>query len=97
MLDPQGTELLQSMPSMFSSKNKHGIYGAGDCDCIVIAALACLEVKNFKKKGIVLAGRSRTTPVHIYNYVNGVPMDLTNEHFNKERKYAFRQWLPVNL
>ena len=37
--DPPGTELLQSVPTLFKN-NYWGISGAGDCDCFSILVLA---------------------------------------------------------
>jgi hypothetical protein len=97
--DPPGIELLQSFQTLCSIKNKHGIYGAGDCDCFTIAALACLHVKGFKNIGIVLTGRSKNSPVHIYAYIQNksliIPFDLTNKKYGYERPYPYKQKIPV--
>lgn len=92
--DPEGIELLQSMQTLFGTGNKHGIYGAGDCDCFTIAALASLIAKGYAPGlKIVLVGRSKVAPVHIYCSVFGVPFDLTNNKIGKERPYPYQQSL----
>jgi hypothetical protein len=96
--DPDGIELLQSMRTLFSDRNRHGIYGAGDCDCFTIAALASLYVKGYGNGlGIYLTGRSKNAPSHIYAAIYKVPFDLTNEKFNEERYYPYKQHIPVKL
>lgn len=93
--DPAGTELLQTMPTMF----RNG--GRGDCDCFVITTLACLIVNGFTDIKIILVGRRRAFPVHIYTivYEDGkrIVFDLTNKRYNYERPgYNYFQELPVN-
>lgn len=95
--DPEGIELLQSMPTLFSEKNIHGIYGAGDCDCFTLASLACFKAKRFTNYRIVLVGRSKSAPVHIYSELNGKPFDLTNNTYGAERNYPFKQVLPISF
>jgi len=96
--DPPGTELLQTMPTLFE-ENYHGVPGAGDCDCFVITAIACMKVNGWDDIAIVLCGRNRDTPVHIYNAVldNGQwkAFDLTNTYYGEERTYPFRQTLRI--
>lgn len=95
--DPDGVELLQSMPTMFSENNFHGIYGAGDCDCFTLTSLACFAAKGWNNCNVVLVGRDHAAPVHIYSMVNGIAFDLTNATFGKERNYKFKQILPIKL
>ena len=95
--DPAGTELLQSMPTLFSENNVHGIYGAGDCDCFTLTSLACFKAKGYKDFQIVLVGRDKAAPVHIYSMLEGTPFDLTNSTLGAERSYPYRQILPVSL
>lgn len=96
--DPPGVELLQSMPTLFSEDNVHGIYGAGDCDCFTTASLASLCVKGYNSGlGIYLVGRSKDAPVHIYAAIHSIPFDLTNNKLGQERHYPYKQFLPVRL
>jgi hypothetical protein len=96
--DPPGTELLQSVPTLFKD-NYWGISGAGDCDCFSILVLAMCVAHGWNKQEIILAGRSKLMPVHIWTvvYVDGkrYSMDLTNAYCNVERNYKFIQVLPV--
>jgi hypothetical protein len=82
------------MQTLFKNKGK------GDCDCFVIAGLACLIVNEFPDIRIALVGRERKAPVHIYIviYENGerYVFDLTNPRFNQERPtYNYIQEIPV--
>jgi hypothetical protein len=96
--DPPDTELLQSVPTLFNS-NYWGIRGAGDCDCFSILVLACCIANGWNKQRIVLAGRSKIAPVHIWTEVNynnkWYVMDLTQSIFNTKRPYKFYQYLNV--
>jgi transglutaminase-like putative cysteine protease len=96
--DPPGTELLQSVPTLFKN-NYWGISGAGDCDCFSILVLSMCVAHGWNKQEIILAGRSKLMPVHIWTvvYVDGkrYSMDLTNAYCNLERNYKFIQVLPV--
>ena len=98
--DPPSTELLQSMQTLLSG-NYWGIKGAGDCDCFTIATLASAIVNGWDDLYIVLVGRQKSHPVHIYSviYWKGERMviDLTNKNFNQERdSYKYFQEIPVN-
>ena len=79
--------------------NYWGISGAGDCDCFSILVLAMCVAHGWNKQEIILAGRSKLMPVHIWTvvYVDGkrYSMDLTNAYCNVERNYKFTQVLPV--
>jgi hypothetical protein len=94
--DPQGVELLQSVPTLFD-QNYWGVSGAGDCDCFSILALSMFCANDFKKKRIVLAGRNKLAPCHIWVQVNyqGIwyDFDLTQPYFNTRRSYKFIQYL----
>ena len=94
--DPVGIELLQTMQTLFDA-NRHGIPGAGDCDCFTITAIACMKVQGWSRCRIYLAGRTRKVPVHIYAGVKfkgkELIFDLTNDKINEERKYPYRQKL----
>lgn len=97
--DPSGTELLQTLPTLLEN-NYHGRSGSGDCDCFTIALTSILIANNFKNIKIVLVGRSKKTPVHIYVciYQKGKRkvLDLTNKEPLFERSYPYKQELPVN-
>lgn len=97
MNDPDGIELLQSTKTLFTEQNIHNIYGAGDCDCFTITALACLYAKGYRDIGIYLVGRSPSSPVHIYAAVYSIPFDLTNDRLGQERNYPYKQHLQVKF
>lgn len=97
--DPKDRELIQSLPTMLED-NWHGISGAGDCDCFVTGLIAMLWATGVYDIDIVLAGRNRRVPKHIYLYIydnagNRYVMDATEPFFNSERYYPFTQALPV--
>ena len=96
--DPEGIELLQSAPTLFEN-NYWGISGAGDCDCFVILICAMCAVNKIGKQRIVLAGRSKQAPVHIWSeiYFNNkwVAMDMTQKLFNSTRPYKYIQYLYI--
>lgn len=87
-------EVFQSVQTLFEN-NYHGISGAADCDCMTILILSCLAARGYKKIGIVLVGRKPDQAVHIYAYCDYCGcrqyLDLTNEFFNFERYYPFKQ------
>jgi len=97
--DPPGTELLQSVPTLLTSANYWGKPGYGDCDCFSILVLSCGIANRYERQRIVLAGRSKLAPVHIWTeiYFNGdwQIMDLTQPIFNTKRKYKFVQYINV--
>ena len=96
--DPPGIELLQSVPTLFEN-NYWGISGAGDCDCFVILICSMCAVNKIGKQRIVLAGRSKEAPVHIWSEIlyNGKyqAMDMTQKLFNSTRKYKYIQYLYI--
>jgi hypothetical protein len=96
--DPADTELLQSVPTLFEA-NYWGVPGAGDCDCFSILVLSTCIANKMNKQRIVLAGRSKIAPVHIWTEVNykgkWYIMDLTQPIFNTARKYKYYQYLDV--
>lgn len=98
--DPRGIELFQALPTLLNDNNFHGIRGAGDCDCFTIAALAMLTANGFDS-GIVLAGRNKFVPVHIYAYVDTETgrdyFDLTNNWYNVTRQYDYLQHIPLKF
>ena len=94
--DKKGVEQLQSMQTLFSDRdNIHGLSGAGDCDCFTITVTVLSLLLGWKTE-IVLAGRSRKYPVHIYNRINGFSFDLTEPFFDRERNYPYKQAIPVS-
>jgi hypothetical protein len=97
--DPPGVELLQSVPTLLES-NYWGTPGAGDCDCFSILVLTCCLCNGWNEQEIVLAGRSRLAPVHIWTRVKfggkWYDMDLTQPYINTVRPYKHIQKLPVD-
>lgn len=97
--DPNGIELLQSVQTLLTNDNYWGIKGAGDCDCFSILVLTACCCQNWNKQRIVLAGRSKIAPVHIWTEVywrgQWYAMDLTQKLFNTTRNYKFVQYLYV--
>jgi hypothetical protein len=96
--DPEGIELLQSVPTLME-QNFWGISGAGDCDCFSILILSMCCAHNWNDQEIVLAGRNKVAPVHIWTRVkfkgSWYDMDLTQKYFNTCREYKFKQFLKV--
>jgi hypothetical protein len=97
--DPKDVELLQCLPTLLTEDNEHGIPGAGDCDCFSIALVTLLVAQGWDNINIVLAGRSKKCPVHIWVEIKwrgkNQTLDLTNRKFNKERYYPLTQKIPV--
>jgi len=93
--DPFGVELLQTMQTMYRKG------GWGDCDCFTISTIACMIACDYKHIDVVLVGRNRSNAVHIFTQcvINGkrYTFDLTNKHFNTERKYPFKQTLRFKI
>jgi hypothetical protein len=96
--DPVGIELLQSVPTLINN-NYWGVSGAGDCDCFTILILSMCVAHNWNDQEIVLAGRSKVSPVHIWSRVKfkgrWYDMDLTQTYFNTCRNYKYKQFLKV--
>lgn len=97
--DPKNTELFQMFPTLINN-NYHGISGAGDCDCFVIATLASYYAMRWKFPArVVLAGRNKRTPVHIYMQIQynkeWQTLDFTQCCFNDERHYPYVQYLKI--
>jgi hypothetical protein len=96
--DPAGIELLQSVQTLFDN-NYWGVSGSGDCDCFSILVLAMCCVHGWTDQRIVLAGRSKEAPVHIWTEIkwnnDWYCMDLTQPFFNLPRKYKYTQYLYV--
>jgi len=94
--DPEGVELLQSLPTLLTSANYWGKPGAGDCDCFTLGFLTIFCASNIPGRAwIKLAGRNKSYPVHIWGGVdvNGeeIALDFTERKFNKEREYPYIQ------
>jgi hypothetical protein len=92
--DPPGVELLQSVPTLFE-QNFWGQSGAGDCDCFTILILSMCVVHGWNKQRIVLCGRSKLGPVHIFSEVfynnRWHTLDLTRRLYNSHKPYKFYQ------
>lgn len=96
--DPKGIELVHTPQTLFED-NYHGKPGAGDCDDFSMLSIAALKAQGVPEKdiNIVLTGKSRKTPKHIYLSVNGTPFDLTNSYYGQERTYPYKQEIPLKL
>ena len=96
--DPPGVELLQSVQTLFEN-NYWGKSGAGDCDCFSILALTVCLCNGWNDLEIVLAGRSKLAPVHIWTRVKHsgkwFDIDLTQPFINSVRPYKHVQRLRV--
>jgi len=96
-LDPKGVELLQSVPTLYDN-NYWGRSGSGDCDCFTILTIALCIAQGWNDNFIVLVGRKKVAPVHVYSAVkfNGdmYYLDLTNPYMNIERDYKYKQLVP---
>jgi len=94
--DPETTELLMTAQTLMKG-NETGTPGAGDCDDFTILALAGLIRCGFRDNYVILTGRTRRQPSHIYvstRYLNKIYIfDLTNDRFNYERPYPYKQQL----
>jgi hypothetical protein len=97
--DPQGTELLQCIQTLLTNKNHHGKKGRGDCDCFSIACCTLMIANDWDNINVVLAGRTKKNPVHIYMEIQfkgkWYTLDFTNKRFNTERPYPLTQRIPV--
>ena len=98
--DPPDIELIMSPETFATDLNYWGKSFTGDCDdAVTFVTSYC--VAHGIKCSIVLVGRSKSAPVHIYNQVlyneKMIPFDLTNRVFNYERDgYKYKQILKVN-
>lgn len=93
--DPDDVELFQSYYTLFY-ENHHGRSGAGDCDCFALSTVAICKSLQLDCK-IVLAGRSKKYPVHIYNIVEGVIFDLTQPKLGLVKFYPYIQTLNIKV
>ncbi len=97
--DKKNFEQLQTMQTLFKD-NLHGVPGGGDCDCFTITAVASMICQGWDNIYVLICGRKKSHPVHIYAviYWNGERQvfDLTNKKFNFERAgYRYYQEIPV--
>jgi hypothetical protein len=96
--DPPGIELLQSYETLICN-NWHGKPGFGDCDCFTIATVTLAIASRMHGVRIVLAGRDKESPVHIWTEIKHggkiYTLDFTENDFNTERKYKYTQIIPV--
>jgi hypothetical protein len=95
--DPQGVELLQSMPSLMDD-NYWGHSGWGDCDCFTIAGVACCTVRGYKTRYVVV-GNDRNAPSHIYFQVHDgrkwVDFDLVAPYYGITKPYKYQNSFPI--
>jgi len=95
--DPPGVELIQTVDTLLN-RNYHGIPGAGDCDCFTVLTCAVACLNNWKQR-IVLCGRTKSGPVHIFSQVfwdgKWRTVDLTARLYDTHKKYKFYQYLPI--
>jgi hypothetical protein len=97
--DPRGRELLQTVQTLLSDNNKHGIPGHGDCDCFTILVLASCHYLGFGPQQVAIVGNSKLSPSHIYSLVYDpakkkmCSMDLTNPYYDMQRPYHYKQTL----
>jgi len=98
--DPPGVELFQTVPTLLHN-NDIGSPGEGDCDDATIFCLTELLNSGFTDIGIVLTGKNKNLPSHIYCYCDYKGqrqiLDLTNKNFNQERPYPFKQFIPFKI
>jgi hypothetical protein len=103
--DPSGRELLQQLDTLLNlnGNNFHQMAGAGDCDCFTIAALAVLINAGYSDFQVIIAGRSKQAPVHIWCRVaendskKWYNFDLTEKTFDNYRYYRFHQKLNFTI
>lgn len=101
--DKRGVEQLQTMQTLFNPrKNLHGIRGAGDCDCFTITAVASMLCQGWDNIYVLICGRQKSHPVHIYAVIywrgERKVFDLTNNRYNFEREgYKYYQEIPVRV
>jgi len=96
--DPKNVELLQTLPTLLNGD--FWGYPGGDCDCLTISTISLAIAQGWKNVKIILVGRSKGAPVHIYTVIywkgSRKVLDLTNKKYNQERTYPLIQELPVN-
>lgn len=96
--DPKGIELVHT-PQSFFEDNYHGKNAHGDCDDFTAVAIAALKAQGIPESriNVVLTGRSKNNPRHIYLNIDGLPFDLTNDNIGEERTYPYKQEIPLIL
>jgi hypothetical protein len=98
--DPPRVELIQTAKTLFEN-NQLGAPGRGDCDDFVVLACGSFIANGWKDFDIILTGRSKVYPVHIYTAVNDGSgyqiFDLTNAYIGMERNYPLKQVLPIKF
>lgn len=96
--DPPGIELLQSFPSLMND-NYWGIPGAGDCDCMTIAALSCAKARKIPARAVIV-GNSSQAPTHIYcqlfDGVQFIDFDLVSSHYGTTKAYKNKQIIKLH-
>lgn len=91
--DPKNVELLQTVQTLMSRDGK------GDCDCFTILVLTSCIYLGFAPQQVVLVGKSKVSPSHIYSLVYDrsrkrmCSMDLTNPIYDTQRNYPYKQIL----
>ena len=101
--DPRGNELLQQLDTLLNDNgmNKHGVAGAGDCDCFTIAALAVLYNAGYTNLYVTIAGNFSDGPSHVYPELlinkKYYTFDLTEPYYNKRRSYVYFQRLKFSF
>lgn len=97
--DPTAIEFFQTVPTLLTDNKFFGA-GEGDCDDATIFILSLLLINGFPA-GIVLAGRNKYKPTHIYAYTeqgaNRYNLDLTNKNFDQIRPYPYKQYIPFKI
>jgi len=89
--DPEGVELIQSMPSLFLN-NYYGVPGMGDCDCFTVTACASMIAKGIPT-GFTIYGNDKW-PTHIAADAydpNRTIFDLVAPDLGMVREYAWEQ------
>lgn len=90
--DPDGVELIQSMPSLFLN-NYYGVSGMGDCDCFTVTACASMIAKGIST-GYTIYGNDKW-PTHIaadaYYQGSKVIFDLVAPDIGQVRDYKWHE------
>lgn len=99
--DPDPVEMVQSIKTLLSVNNFHGISGYGDCDCFTVAMLAMLYHTATQPLYVCLGGKTRNAPTHVWaGLASGnkvIPYDLTTYAPGTMRKYKYTQNLLLNF
>jgi len=98
--DPNGIELIQRPRTLLSNLNELGAPGRGDCDDFTTLAVSAAMAYNIPAR-IVLAGRSKKTPVHVYAQLydnfssKWYDFDLTAPEVDTIKYYPYKQIIDV--